>query len=168
MSISLRSLIMQEALNQGVPPAIALAVAQQESGISQWTPSGGLVTGTSGEIGVFQLMPGTAAQLGVNPADVNQNIQGGISYLSSLFQKYGDWSKALSAYNSGSPTGSPSYASSVLAIAGMTPPPPPSGPTIPADLSSGDLEAAVTSNTGPWIVGGILAAVGLAYWLVGD
>jgi soluble lytic murein transglycosylase-like protein len=170
MAISLRSLIMQEALNQGVPPAIALAVAQQESGISQWTPSGGLVTGTSGEIGVFQLMPGTAAQLGVNPADVNQNIQGGISYLSSLFQKYGDWSRALSAYNSGSPTGSPSYASSVLAIAGATPPPPPSGPSIPADLSSssGDLEAAVTSNSGPWIVGGILAAVGLAYWLVGD
>lgn len=165
-TVNLRSLIMQEALAQGVPPAIALAVAQQESGISQWTPSGGLVTGTSGEIGVFQLMPGTAAQLGVNPADVNQNIQGGVSFLASLFAKYGDWSKALSAYNSGSPTGSPSYAASVLGIAGLSPSAPAAVLASPQDLSSGDLEAAVTSDSTPWVIGGILAAVGLAYWLV--
>ena len=92
-SISLASSIYSQALAQNVPPAIALAVAQQESGISQWTPSGNLVTGTSGEVGVFQLMPATAAGLGVDPTDVDQNISGGISLLAQLYEKYGNWSR---------------------------------------------------------------------------
>src|SRR3984885_15622649 len=108
--ISIPNLIMAQAAQSGVPPSIALAVAQKESSVSQWNSNGALVTGTSGEVGVFQLMPGTAAQLGVDPSDVSQNIQGGITYLAQLFQKYGNWNAALSAYNSGSPTGSPSYA----------------------------------------------------------
>jgi soluble lytic murein transglycosylase-like protein len=116
--INLQTLIAQQAIANGVPPQIALAVAQQESGTSQWTASGNLVTGTSGEIGVFQLMPATAASLGVDPTDVNQNIAGGVGFLATLYAKYGDWASALSAYNSGSPTGSPGYASSVLAAAG--------------------------------------------------
>ena len=100
-TVNVASLIYQQALTSGVPPAIALAVAQKESGVSQWTSSGGLVTGSSGEIGVFQLMPGTAASLGVDPTDLTQNIQGGITFLAQLYQKYGDWAQALSAYNSG-------------------------------------------------------------------
>ena len=85
-SVNLASLIYAQSLAQNVPPAIALAVAQQESGISQWTPSGNLVTGTSGEIGVFQIMPATAQGLGVDPTDVDQNISGGISLLSQLYE----------------------------------------------------------------------------------
>lgn len=116
-SSALAQQIYSAALAQGVPPAIALGVAQQESGINQWTPSGNLVTGSAGEIGVFQLMPATADGLGVDPTDVDQNIQGGLSLLAQLYQKYGNWTQALSAYNSGSPTGSPSYAASVLGLA---------------------------------------------------
>jgi soluble lytic murein transglycosylase-like protein len=117
-TINLQTLIAQQAVANGVPPQIALAVAQQESGTAQWTPNGNLVTGTSGEIGVFQLMPATAAGLGVDPTDVNQNIAGGVGLLAQLYQQYGNWPEALSAYNSGSPTGSPIYAANVLAAAG--------------------------------------------------
>jgi soluble lytic murein transglycosylase-like protein len=160
-TISLQNLIYQQALASGVPPQIALAVAQQESGTSQWTQSGNLVTGSSGEIGVFQLMPGTAAGLGVDPTDVNQNIQGGVSFLAQLFNKYGNWAQALSAYNSGSPTGSPGYANSVLSIA--------NGIGLPAasDVLSGDSGASATDGSGiplTVIAGAALAAVGLILW----
>jgi soluble lytic murein transglycosylase-like protein len=100
-SINLRDLITQEAEAQGVPVSIALAVAQTESGTAQWTPSGNLVTSPAGAIGVFQLMALTAKQLGVDQNDLNGNIHGGITYIAQLFEKYGDWSKALAAYNWG-------------------------------------------------------------------
>ena len=157
-TINLQALIAAQAQAQGVPPSIALAVAQKESGVSQWYQNGTLVTGSSGEIGVFQLMPGTAAGLGVDPTDVNQNISGGISLLAQLYAKYGSWAAALSAYNSGSPTGSPSYASSVLAAAG-------GAPDVTPDLSidnSGD--GSDSSVSGTLIVGGILAGVALVWW----
>jgi len=170
-SINLQSLIYQEALDRGVPPAIALAVAQQESDTSQWLPNGSLVTGSSGEIGVFQLMPATAASLGVDPGDVNQNIQGGISFLAQLFQKYGSWPAALSAYNSGSPTGSPGYASSVLSIAARL------GSSVSSAVSStlapdsasqvtaANLESDVQSPiSGTLVVGLILGGIALAWW----
>jgi soluble lytic murein transglycosylase-like protein len=164
-TISLQSLITQEAQAQGVPPSIALAVAQKESNTSQWTQSGNLVTGSSGEIGVFQLMPATAASLGVDPTDVDQNISGGISLLAQLYQKYGSWVLALSAYNSGSPTGSPSYASSVLSMAGSTVPSlsPPAAPDFSID-DSGDDDSPTVS--GPIIVGAILGGVALILWAV--
>lgn len=163
-TINLQSLIYQESLDQGVPPSIALAVAQQESNTSQWNANGTLVTGTSGEVGVFQLMPATAAGLGVDATDLTQNIQGGISYLAQLFQKYGNWSSALQAYNSGSPTGSPSYASSVLAIA--------SAMTLSdtTDLSSiddsGDGSSGSTVGGIPlvWVAGAAVGGLGLLLW----
>jgi len=99
--IDLRDLITNEANRQGVDPSIALSVAQTESGTCQWGPSGNVVVSSTGAIGVFQLEPATAAQLGVDPTDVNQNIQGGITYLKQLYQKYGSWSQALAAYNWG-------------------------------------------------------------------
>jgi len=164
---ALASQIYTTALAQGVPPAIALAVAQQESGIQQWTPGGNLVTGSAGEIGVFQLMPATAAGLGVDPSDVTQNVNGGISLLATLYQKYGDWTAALSAYNSGSPTRSTGYANSVLALAGGNPSATPATPSI-------DSVDALTSDGGissidpdTLIIGGMLA-VGLVLWWMAD
>ena len=50
---------------------------------------------------MMQLMPGTAAALGVNPHDVTQNIQGGIHYLREQLANFGDEAKALAAYNWG-------------------------------------------------------------------
>jgi hypothetical protein len=67
-------------------------------------------------------MPKTAAGLDVNPYDTSQNIQGGISYLAQLYKQFGDWAKALVAYNAGptaaaagtAPSVSLTYAQSVL------------------------------------------------------
>jgi hypothetical protein len=100
-TVDLTQLIINEANAQGVDPGIALAVARTESGVCQWTPSGSVVTSSAGAIGVMQLEPATAAALGVDPNDVNQNIQGGITYLKQLYQQYGSWDLALAAYNWG-------------------------------------------------------------------
>lgn len=88
--------IVTAAQNAGVDPSLALAVAQQESGFNPNAVS------SAGATGLFQLMPSTAASLGVNPSDPTQNIQGGIQYLAQLLQQYGgDISNALWAYNAG-------------------------------------------------------------------
>lgn len=99
--INLSDLITAEAQRQGLDPGIALAVARTESGLCQWRPDGSAVVSSAGAIGVMQLEPETAAQLGVDPYDVNQNIRGGVTYLKQLFQKYGSWDQALAAYNWG-------------------------------------------------------------------
>lgn len=99
--INLSDLIIQEANAQGIDPGIALAVARTESGVCHWTPDGSVVTSSAGAIGVMQLEPATAAQLGVDPYNVNANIHGGVAYLKELYQKYGNWSDALAAYNWG-------------------------------------------------------------------
>lgn len=92
----IRALIVSTAQTYGLDPNLALAVAQRESGFNQ------NARGTSGEIGVFQLMPATAADLGVDPYDVVQNIQGGVRYLKQMLNLFGgDVSKALAAYNAG-------------------------------------------------------------------
>jgi soluble lytic murein transglycosylase-like protein len=87
--------IVNAAISAGVDPAIALAVAQRESSFNQ------NAIGSSGEVGIFQLMPATAAQLGVNPYDVTGNIQGGITYLGQMYSQFGNWNDALAAYNWG-------------------------------------------------------------------
>lgn len=56
----------------------------------------------AGAIGVMQLMPGTAKDLGVkNPYDPEQNIEGGVKYLAQLQRKYHDPKLAAIAYNWG-------------------------------------------------------------------
>jgi soluble lytic murein transglycosylase-like protein len=164
MATALQNQIAQEAANQGVPPAIALAVAQQES---SFNPN---ARGAAGEIGLFQLMPATASFLGVNPSDVSQNISGGISFLAQLFKKYGSWSSALSAYNSGSPSGSLNYASQVLSKAanyGAVP----TVATPASDLSTMDSSALDSSILGidpnTLIIGGLVAA-GILFWWLDD
>lgn len=100
-TIDLRQTVADQANAQGVPPAIALAVAMQESGIQQYHADGSLVMGKAGEIGVMQLMPDTAAQLGVDATDPIQNIKGGVQLLGSLYSQFGSWPLALVAYNWG-------------------------------------------------------------------
>jgi soluble lytic murein transglycosylase-like protein len=55
-----------------------------------------------GAIGLTQLMPGTAHDLGVDPRDPAQNLSGGARYLRQLLDAFGgDVEKALAAYNAG-------------------------------------------------------------------
>jgi len=90
----IRSAIAEAARRQGVDPALALAVAMQESGFNP-----AAVNKASGATGLFQLMPGTARGLGVDPNNPSQNIQGGIQLLHDLLQKYhGDVGAALKEY----------------------------------------------------------------------
>lgn len=89
-------LITAEAQRQGLDPAIAIEVARAESGLDPNTPDS-----SAGAIGLFQLEPATAAQLGVDPRDVNQNIQGGVTYLLQLLSKFGALPTALAAYDWG-------------------------------------------------------------------
>jgi soluble lytic murein transglycosylase-like protein len=160
MASTISDLITQEALARGIPPEIALAVARRESGISQWTVGGKLVTGTSGEIGVFQLMPKTAQGLGVDPRDLAQNVSGGVSLLAQLFQKYGNWAQALSAYNSGNPNSSnPGVLQYVFGVLGS--PAAPSSPTV----DSASIDGAPVTN-GPLILGAIAAGIAVAWWLL--
>lgn len=112
--------ISAAAIRAGVEPALALAVARRESSLNPQA------IGESGEIGLFQLKPGTAADLGVNPWDVTQNIEGGVRYLREQFDRFGDWATALLAYNAGpgavergeARPSSYQYADAVLAGAG--------------------------------------------------
>jgi hypothetical protein len=93
--------VADAARRYGIDPALAAAVARQESGGRQYDRNGNLITSSAGALGMFQLMPGTARRLGVDPSDQSQNIEGGIHLLSMLLRKYGDIRETLAAYNWG-------------------------------------------------------------------
>lgn len=84
----------------GVPLPTLLAVARTESSFNPQA------RGSSGEIGLMQLKPGTAQEMGVtNPNDWTQNLWGGARYLAKQNQRFGgDWDKTLAAYNTGPET----------------------------------------------------------------
>lgn len=88
--------IVNQAIANGVEPALAVAIAKNESGFNQNAIS------SAGAIGIGQLMPDTAASLGVNPYDWKQNILGMIKYIKELLETFdGDIAKVIAAYNAG-------------------------------------------------------------------
>jgi len=89
-------LITAEAQRQGLEPSIAIEVARAESGLDPNTPDS-----SAGAIGLFQLEPATATQLGVNPRIIADNIRGGVTYLRQLLGQFGTLPTALAAYDWG-------------------------------------------------------------------
>lgn len=88
------------ARRHGVPEDLALRLARQESGLRQYR-NGEVIRSSSGALGVMQLMPATAAELGVDPYNEDQNIDGGIRYLKQMYVLFGNWNHAVAAYNAG-------------------------------------------------------------------
>lgn len=109
--------IVQAAQQYGIRSDLLAGVLAHES--AGWSADviSGARLGGSGEIGIAQFMPGTAAGLGVNPYDATSSINGAARYLGQGYRQGGSWDAALRYYNSGSVTGTPTagYISSVLA-----------------------------------------------------
>lgn len=92
-----KKLVVRYAKDAGVDPQLALAVAHRESGARA-----DIEDSRTGAMGPMQLMPDTAAALGVDPRDTEDNIKGGTKYLGQLQKIFkGDQVKAVAAYNWG-------------------------------------------------------------------
>jgi len=90
------ALFAEAARSHGLDLALLEAVAWQESRgrMSAVSPKGAL--------GVMQLMPGTAAEMGVRADDLADNIRGGALYLRRQLDRFGgSVPLALAAYNAG-------------------------------------------------------------------
>ena len=83
------------ACEHGIPTGLFDAMIIQES---RYNPA---AISKMKAYGLAQLMPGTAAQLGVNPYDPVQNLRGGARYLRTQLDTFGQVHLALAAYNAG-------------------------------------------------------------------
>jgi soluble lytic murein transglycosylase-like protein len=88
--------VLADSRAEAIDPALIEAIIANESGFDS------RATSRAGARGLMQLMPQTAASLGVvDPYDVAQNVRGGTKYLRELLDCFGDVELAVAAYNAG-------------------------------------------------------------------
>lgn len=94
----LYNIFAEAAATFQVPVNLLTSIARAESGFDTTAVS------SAGAVGIMQLMPATAASLGVtNSYDARENIMGGAKLIAQLLNKYnGNTALALAAYNAGS------------------------------------------------------------------
>jgi soluble lytic murein transglycosylase-like protein len=91
----LRPAFVSAARATGLPLALLASVASVESRMDQTAQS------SVGARGVMQMMPSTAAELGLDPTQVESNVLGGARYLQLMLDRYHSSDVALAAYNAG-------------------------------------------------------------------
>ncbi len=91
----IKSTIVNQAIELGIDPALALSIAKVESNFRMEARS------HCGAVGVFQLMPSTARKIGINPYSLVENIKGGLKYYLMMYKMFGSVELALAAYNAG-------------------------------------------------------------------
>ena len=90
-----RAMLSKAAQKYNVDQTLVDSVAKVESNYKQDAVS------PVGAVGVMQIMPDTAKDLGINPHNTEENIDGAVRYLKQLLTKYDSKEKALAAYNAG-------------------------------------------------------------------
>ena len=93
--------IIQAGQTYDIPPSIIASLLEQESSYADDVIFGSRRS-SAGAIGIAQFLPGTAAQMGIDPYDWKQSIDGAAKYLRHLMDSYGfDLETAIYAYNAG-------------------------------------------------------------------
>jgi len=92
------AIAQQDAINAGIDPTYFVRQINLESGFNPNAVSPG------GAEGIAQFMPSTAAGLGINPFDPVQALQAAAQMMARYYHQYGDYAKALAAYNAGPAT----------------------------------------------------------------
>ncbi len=92
----IRTAIRDASLRFALDPDLVRSVIRHESNGDPEAVS------HKGAMGLMQLMPATAAELGVVcPFDPRENVLGGSRYLRQMYDRMGSWARALAAYNAG-------------------------------------------------------------------
>lgn len=89
------SIAQQDAIDAGISPVYFVRQINQES---HFNPN---AVSPAGAEGIAQFLPSTAANLGINPLDPIQALKGAARMMANSYHQYGDYAKALAAYNAG-------------------------------------------------------------------